>query len=56
MGNVYDNIVAIVEIFRHGDATLLSYWKNLGYYFGNSLNQICYKPQNYDPFRPTSRL
>lgn len=56
IGNVYDNTVAMVQIMRFGDPTIISYWKNLGYYSGNSLNQICYKPVDYDPYRPTSRL
>jgi hypothetical protein len=54
MGKIYDNSVAIVDLARYGDPTQLSYWKNLGYYSGDSLNQICYKPADYEPMNPRS--
>lgn len=51
LGKIYDNTVDIVDIFRKGDPSTENYWKNLGYYFGDSLNQIFYKPENYDPYK-----
>jgi hypothetical protein len=51
LGKVYDNTVAMIDLLRFGDDTNKNYWRNLGYYAGNSLNQIFYKPRNYDPFK-----
>jgi hypothetical protein len=50
MGRIYDNTVAIIALVRTGDKEDVNYWKNLGYYTGNSLNQVFYKPINYDPY------
>jgi hypothetical protein len=52
LGKIYDNTVAMIDLLRFGDANNRNYWRNLGYYAGNSLNQIFYKPRNYDPFKP----
>lgn len=51
MGNVYDNTVAIVSLFRFGDRSKMSFWKNLGYYFGDSVNEICYVPEDFEPYK-----
>lgn len=51
MGNVYDNTVAIVALFRFGDQSKIAFWKNLGYYFGSSVNEICYVPEDFEPFK-----
>lgn len=51
MGNVYDNTVAIVALFRFGDQSKIAFWKNLGYYFGSSVNEICYVPEDFEPYK-----
>jgi len=50
MGNIYDNVVSLTDLFRYENQENLNWWKNLGYYFGNSLNQIFYKPSDFNPY------
>jgi hypothetical protein len=55
MGKIYDNTVASIDLIRFGEPNNPNYWKNIGYYAGNSINQIFYKPRNYDPYRLNSK-
>jgi len=38
MGKIYDNTVASIDLIRFGDENNKNYWRNLGYYGGNSIN------------------
>lgn len=38
MGKIYDNTVASIDLFRFGDVNNMNYWRNIGYYAGNSIN------------------
>jgi len=51
LGNIYDDTVALIAIFR---SPLFWYsrteWSNIGYYSGDIVHQIGYKPDDYDPY------
>jgi hypothetical protein len=52
LGALYDNTIALIDIFRFGDPKETKYWKELGFYFGTMINDIFYKPDNYQPYVP----
>lgn len=49
-GRVYDAVTDLIDTFRFEDPGLRGYWTNIGWNIGLMINQISYKPENYDPF------
>ena len=53
LGAIYDDVTALITIFR---TPLFWYsrtdWTNIGYYSGDIVHQIGYKPTDYDPYSP----
>jgi hypothetical protein len=52
LGNIYDDTTALIEIFRYGNYTERVYWQSIGYYTGDVIHQIGYKPEDYEPYTP----
>lgn len=49
-GHIYDSVTSIIENVRFNDYKQRGYWVNIGNNVGYILNQVSYKPQDYDPY------
>jgi hypothetical protein len=55
MGRIYDSVTDLISIFRFGDPKTTKYWNSIGADVGLIINQISYKPTNYDPYNSTKK-
>lgn len=55
LGRIYDAVTDLIAIFRFGDPNTAKYWTGIGTDIGLIINQISYKPSNYDPYKNTSK-
>lgn len=51
-GGIYDSITDIIDNFRYNNPAIRSYWQRIGGNIGYIVNQISYKPTNYEPYKP----
>jgi hypothetical protein len=49
-GDIYDNVIALIDIIRFGDPTQVIYWKYLGFYIGSTINMVFYMPEDFLPY------
>lgn len=49
-GQIYDSTTNLIDNFRFNTPYEHSYWKRIGNNIGLIINQISYKPSNYDPY------
>lgn len=49
LGNMYDCVIDLVDVFRFGNPAIRSYYQRIGRNFGEILNNLAYKPRDYDP-------
>ncbi|TNV79038.1 hypothetical protein FGO68_gene14823 [Halteria grandinella] len=56
MGRIYDATTDLISIFRFGDPNTNKYWRGIGKDIGLIINQISYKPSNYDPYNTTKKV
>ena len=50
LGTIYDAVTNLIAIFRFESPKVRDYWQKIGYNFGLILNQVAYKPTNYNPY------
>jgi len=51
LGKIYDNIDDLIDLFSSNfSVNNDNVWKHSGYLIGDTINQIAYKPTNYDPY------
>jgi hypothetical protein len=48
-GQIYDATTDFIDNFRFNDPSKRSYWKRIAMNIGLVINQISYKPKDYDP-------
>ena len=49
-GRIYDATTDLIDNFRFGDYAVKKYWHRIGNDIGLIINQISYKPTNFDPY------
>ena len=55
-GKIYDAATDLIDNFRFNDPGFRSYWQRIGNDIGLVVNQISYKPQDYDPYTKKTTL
>jgi hypothetical protein len=48
-GNIYDATTDVIDNFRFNSPAYRSYWQRIASDIGLVINQIAYKPSDYDP-------
>ena len=51
IGNIYDNIESLTRLLIAMDTSNKVFWVKTGYLAGDIINQVAFKPKEYDPFR-----
>lgn len=52
LGNIYDNTVDLSNLFTTLDIENPNWWAKVGKLVGDTINQVAYKPKNYEPYFP----
>lgn len=50
-GKIYDATTNLIDNFRFNTPYEKSYWQRIGNNIGLIINQISYKPKDYDPYQ-----